>query len=514
MSSTIEEQLRHHADAVDQQLRRRPIPPFAEGSVRRPRRVAPYAAAALVAAASVAVVVVVGGRDGRGETVVPSAETSTVESTGLVPDLSSSVPSTSAGGSLETTVPVLQPSIGVPLETVDDAGAPAALGVLPDGYRPILVQESSPATPDASRWLSSFVRRPADGELADYLQVQIVPAEGVDPYAWYPGLAANPDVVMGSFTGKVAELAPGYLTFATGLPNGNRLMVGGRAPIEEIEALVEGLDLTHDPISAVATVLPDGYELVGEGPTSGDNPRRWSISYARDQLMQSMITVDTRLDPYSSALADLIGPSVASIVDINGHVGVLTDQGLTFDVSPNYQIFVGREAPSEETSAGQVDDEEMIRLARSVVAISNDEYAKLAELAEQQPLTPTDQTCSFYIATGDMTSDQATTAPEGMEFALEAPGTLQLTLSTQQPLKDVELGIRTAMDTTVTPLVTIDHLDDPTTVTITWDGNIGGQPAPPGTYMLSTSASPQLASESSCAPDGDVQPRAIAFIVE
>ena len=189
-----------------------------------------------------------------------------------------------------------------------------------------------------------------------------------------------------------------------------------------------------------------------------------------------MVQVWARINRANSALMSLLRPDRAEIVDVNGYAGVLFDTGVVFDVSPTYQIAVTRETPDS-----QVTDDQLLALARTVVAISADEFAAIDADAATHRLTPTDMPCGFYL--------RVEAVGGGAVLAI-LPNSVPVDLSTTQPMATVTLSVRSATDTRDIPVLTVTHLTDPQHLEVSWDGMIDGAPAPAGDYTLSADGTP------------------------
>jgi hypothetical protein len=472
-------------------------------------------AAGLAVAAVFAAVVVINNHQTT-RTLIPAAPATTSAAT----DAPTTSPPTSVPPTTGNTPATDPPTVGLPLASVGDGGGPAAFGTVPAGYRVVMTDDglwTQNQGAIGTDWAATFVRRPSsDHELAGYIQVQITNITDGDPYFGFPGLGETPDVTMGPFTGKVQVEPPGYLTFVVALSDSQRMFIDGRADAADIKVVAQNLRLRTEALGAVVTTLPTGYEFIGEGALSGGvvADREWRVSYAREQLQGSLMTVSARVHPQNSALADVMSPAPSRIVVINGFVGVLSVFGLTFDVSPTFQINLSRDTVTTPPG-GAVSDDELIGFARSIVAISEQQFAELKDEAAKHPLTPTDMQCSFYIQSSAPRSVGAMSTAEG-QTVISAPGSFTIDLTTTQPLGEVTIGVRTMMNPDVTTLNTLQRLTEPTTVNVAWDGTIGGQTAPAGIYVITLQATPAETKPGQCTPDtaGTARTIDVAFEVK
>ena len=388
-------------------------------------------------------------------------------------------------------------------ETVAPAdGVPAVLGEIPDGYRPVYANtDVRPAASTLPSWSATLVQNPGDDErIKPYLIVQIEDLADADPYLGFPGLADTAEVTFGAFTGRITYLAPGHPTFVVLLDDSRRLMIGGRTSEVDLVALADGLTVeTASVVGQIATV-PDGYEIVDGGPMNGRGEMtRWDVGYAREQLMASLITVRATLNPETTAANQLLMPTPSDVVDINGYTGYLGSGRVVFDVSPNYQIELTRE--DDFTESPIISDEELLRLARTIVPISNDEFSDIRAAAANNPLTPTDNPCSFYIRASDpVATPQVTQRADGL-WTTTTPGAFTIDITTTQPLGTVTVGVTSLGSSDLIPLAMLEDLDDTATVEVAWDGTDNGQPAPPGDYYVFIQAAPIEINDQSCTAD-------------
>ena len=493
MNIDMEMMLRADAERVGRHIATRSIPPSPSARHRRPLLVPKMLAGGLVAASLAITVVISVGRDTK-RTIEPAPPADSSATTKTLSSVATSA--------LTAPIDSSAPSIGVPLGSTANEGGPAAFGVVPDGYRVVLANvntagSAATATDTTDGWVATFIRRPGnDSDLAAYIQVQIERVTGSDPFEGFPGLAETPDVTMGSFTGKVVDLASGYPTLVVVLGDSQRILIGGRTSVADIEVVADGLQLRADSAGADATTLPEGYELVDESPIAGSvATQEWTVSYAREQLTSSLVTIRARRNPKEPALLKLLFPSGARTVDINGFSGVVYPFGITFDVSPTYQIDLSR-----EPRGASISDDDLIVLARSIVAISDQQFGDLQRQANQHPLSPTDMPCSFYVTRSDPQSDVPLSQTDS-GWAVPVPGSFTIDLTARQPLRDVTVGIQSPDSTDITPLVIVDQLTQYATVNVAWDGTIKGAQAPPGNYQVTLAASPAEPAAGQCTAD-------------
>lgn len=381
-------------------------------------------------------------------------------------------------------------------------GAPAVLGEIPDGYRPVYAySDVTPAASTPPSWSATLVQNPDDDvPIKPYLIVQIEDLGDADPYLGFPGLVDTPEVTFGAFTGRLAEIAPGHPTFVVLLDDSRRLMIGGRTNEADLAALADGLTVeTASVVGEIATV-PDGYEIVDEGPTNGRGEMtQWNVGYAREQLMASLLTVRATLNPQTAAANRLLGPMPTDVVDINGYTGYLGSGRVVFDVTPNYQIELTREDDFTESSI--ISDEELLQLARTIAPINEDELDEIRSTAANNPLTPTDNPCVFYIRTSDpVATPQVTQRADGV-WTTTTPGTFTMDISTTQPMDTVTIGITSPNSSDIIALAVLEDLDDTQTVQVTWDGIANGETAQPGDYDVSIKATPADTNAQSCTGD-------------
>ena len=388
-------------------------------------------------------------------------------------------------------------------ETVSPTdGAPAALSAIPDGYRPVIANTDVRPAASTFGWSATLVKDASDDvEIKPYLFVQIEDLADANPYEGFPGLADTPEVTLGAFTGRLVDIAPGHPTFVVLLDDSRRLMIGGRADEADLAVLAEGLTVDAEGVVGEIGAEPDGYEIVDVRSMNGSGETtQWAIAYAREQLMASLVTVRATVNPETAAANELLMPTPTEVVDINGYTGYLGEFRVVFDVSPSYQIALTREIAF--AGSPLVSDEELLRLARTIAPISQEEFNNVAATAAQNPLTPTDNPCAFYVRASDPVETAEVTQGADGGWTTTTPGTFTVDLSTTQPMGTVTLIIRSLNSSDTTPLVVVEDLDDTATVDVTWDGFIEGQPAPPGDYTVSIKATPADNNTSSCTADG------------
>jgi len=339
-----------------------------------------------------------------------------------------------------------------------------------------------------SGWSTTFIRRPAAGEVAPLISISVNDITNGDPYLGDPGLLTLPEVVMGPFAGKLDDTTSGSLRFVARLNGTQRVSIYTNTTTAEIETVANGLVLRSNGFDVNG--LPGDFERIDEG----SNARRpyvteWSVSYAREQLSKSQVTVHARSEPGYSALINMGNPGNPRIVEVNDFEGVLSPRGLVFDVSPGFQIEVTRDAADSP-----VTDEELMRLAVSVVGITTEQFAELKATAAENPLIATDMPCNFYLR-GDAQSDDPSATDEGGYLTVPPGATITVDLSTSQPLANVRIWVGSASFTGTPPgqdlgavITTLDELTDSASVDLTWDGILKGAPARPGNYSISVTA--------------------------
>ena len=300
----------------------------------------------------------------------------------------------------------------------------------------------------------------------------------------------------GPFVGRFDDATPGHLKFLAALNATQRVVIGGRATVGEIETIAAGLQVRSNGFGAEATALPDGFELVDEGwrawPASTAD---WSISYVRDQTMSSMVTVHTLREPRFPALMRLVEPESPEldspnpqIVDVNGYEGVLSSRALVFDVSPVLQIEISRDPMTRDAT---LTEQALIDFAGSLVGITTEQLAELQAAAVNHPLEPTDLACTSYLQATPRSNDSlATVVNDQLVVPLGTPITVDVTAT--QPLANLMFRL-TAQPLSGTPgadvggvvLATLGTLTGSATVDLTWDGTLtNGEMAPAGEYGL------------------------------
>jgi len=524
---SVEERLRAYTATLDRAIDTRRSAPTARSS-SSPKRHGPtrlrsrvVVGCAVVATVAVAAITLVATRHSDRHSITPHAPTSApAEVPGTTDVVASSSPSDSTGlGSTAATQPsappATEPATTAPPVDVDGVGlaalgadaGPVALSVVPDGYRVVMANVDTTTSPPvtnqtvptaADGWSATYLRRPAsDEELAPYLTVIIENITNGDPYWGYPDTLNGADVTVGPFSGRFDNsTGSGYMSFIARVSDTQHLVIGGRTTIDDITTVAEGLELARDGVTAQATTLPDGFELVDEGsrsrqPSYGGT---WAVSYAKGQLGDTLITVRAVSHPREPAVMRLLGPSPSRFVDINGYEGVLNDQGLAFDISPTFQIQLSHDRFSGPPTTVS---EDLIALARTIVGVTDQQFAELQSEAAADPLTPTDMACGFYVHIDNAHSaDPAATTDDRGILVLPAGATVTVDLSTTQPLGAVTFGLTEdtppdpnhSTDLTNVTLATLELLDQPTSVQLTWDGTVDGTPAPPGSYTVSYGA--------------------------
>ena len=421
---------------------------------------------------------------------------------------------------------------GVALASLRGQAGPIALGVVPDGYRvvmanaepltaPVIVTDP-PAPTAADGWSATYVRRPSANEgVASYLVVIIENITNGDPYWGYPDTLTGGDVTVGPFTGRYDNSnGSGYPSFISRISDTRHLVIGGRATIDDITTLAGGLHLGADGVTAEATALPTGYELVDQGSRARQPyTASWTVGYAKGQLESTLIGVRAFSHPRDPAIMRMLGPARSRIVQIEGREAVLSDQGLTIDISPTFQIQLAHEGLSPSTAIS----EDLIPLARTIVGITAQQFDQLQTEAAAHPLTPTDLPCGFYVHLDNARSNDPAAATDGDVVVVPAGATVIVDVSASQPLRNVTFGLEEttppdanhSTDLSSVTLATLDQLTSPTSVELTWDGTINGTPAPPGSYTVSygdaTNAYPTPGSCNSTANLGSLA--SIKFVV-
>ena len=444
-----------------------------------------------------------GSDDGAIETTpveTTPAETTPVETTPVetTPVANETIGDTTAPSA--TTAP-----IGVPLIATGGVAGPVAIDPLPDGYVVTRTQPpemNSMGDPTRRGWRISLIQLPPVGveAVADWVVVTLDEIVDGDPYVGFPELADAPDVTIGAFTGRVLATVPSIPLFRAVV--GDRVLtVSGHSSMADVEAVIEQLtvDLVAGTVSI--TAVPSGFTKVADGPaTNAMGTAAWVTAYGKDHLTANAVSVWAIADPGSPALVRLTGPMPARLVDIQGHLGVLTDNGLTFDVSPTFQVDLVRDdVPGSEST---VSDELLIEMARNVVAVSAAQFDEWTATTRADPYRVTDGPCVVYV---DLTTNLGGADVQ----AITPPATFTVTLTAHQPV--ASLVFEVIADATTDPsgaarvvLARLDELTDTATVTISWDGTIAGAPAPPGTYLLSLRADPAEESPTACSPDSSL----------
>jgi hypothetical protein len=510
MTVDVEQQLRSAANDIGDRLRTAHIPEHALASPHRGTRALPRVGAALVVLiGAIGVVAVVSSRHGvrrvalsQVPTTVPATSnqpatpTSTPTSTSTITPTSAALPTvaiTSAVSATESSTPTdPNGANGAPLTATVDPG-PVAFGVVPDGYRVVLVQHGNTAggpwgSPSGTTWTSTFISTAANDSPAPFIQVQIDSSIGDDPYVGFPDLVAARDVPVGAFTGRISTATAGYVEFVTGLGGGRRMLVGGRTTLDEVNAVVEGLTIRADGTRADVSTVPNGYRAIGEQPAATGGPvEEWTVAYANDQSMTSQVTISARRNPPFPAIYNLLSPARARTLDIKGFTAYPSPDGITFDVTPTFQVNISVDPTTT------VDIDAVAALARRLVAISTAELDRLQALAAGQGLAPTDLPCSLYLTPKRGAESVHTASPSETvngEVQIHSPGSFTIDITPRQPVGPVTISVRNHDTGASTDIDHLDSLSNATTLTVSWDGTITGAPAPAGTYDVMAHADP------------------------
>jgi len=392
----------------------------------------------------------------------------------------------------------------VALSSTDGAAGPVGIDPLPDGYvltRTQPPEENLMGDPTVRGWHLTAIRVPQLGQRStpDYVMVGLDEIVDGDPFLGYPGLADAPDVTIGAFTGKELSI-PGYPLFRA-VVNDRVLSVGGRASMSDIEAVVEHVRVDGATNSVSVDSFPAGYEVISDGAsTYAQGTRAWVVAYGKDHLTANAIAVRAIENPATSALQDLVGPTIAQIVEINGYRGVLSGFGLSLEVSPTFKIEIRREGMLAPDDPGAVSDDLLLEMARNLVAVSVEQFDEWTTATRAAPYTITDGPCTLHV---DVQTDLDPTTDD----AIDPQTTFTVTVSADQPLADITIGVEGGIPDQPgigmrLVLASIAELTEPTTVTIAWDGMLDGKPVAPGVYPISLSAEPTASDPTACANNG------------
>ena len=424
----------------------------------------------------------------------PSNNSVVVADTGApAPDVTSTIDTAAPPGPTTTTDAVATgatelgtPVAGTPI--TDDQvvhGTPAALGVVPAGYRVALATEGAASTSSGGvSWVATYVHEPVvDGKMVDYVQVQVNEPTDGDPYAGFPGLDQQPDVQIGSLLGRWYDFpgTVGYSTFVSVLGDQRQLLVSGHATRDVIASTVAGITLgPGGGDTADVTTLPDGYVLVDESPGSGPEASwEFNLLYVKGQAWRTAIDVRTLLRPEHPALMQTLGPDAPRIVDINGLQGVIVRGTLTIDVTADYQVQLTLGGPTPSLANDDID--QLVALGRSLVSIGKSQFTQYQADAVASPFSPTDEGCDSYVTIANPRSNAANVATDST-LAIQTPGTITVDISTSQPLGHVEILLRVNGAGDLVLIGSLPSLETTATVDLTWDGTINGAPAPAATY--------------------------------
>lgn len=269
---------------------------------------------------------------------------------------------------------------GSPLSSIADTGGPVAIGVVPAGFRPVFVNDlGGGSETEQPAWFALALRFDGDRPTSDYVSVQIEAAVG-DPYAGFQDQPLTATQI-GPFEGRISPRIQGGAFFIAPIDATHRLIaqVSTGSP-DDLAIVLAGLQLTTGNSSAAVTAWPAGYRQVSEGPTSGPfAEQQYSVAYARGQSHDSLIQVSALVRPSEPAYARMVLPGATAVEFMDGYA-VDALNTFTYDVSPTLQVSVQRLADSADT------EPDLLELARTIVAISPNEWDDLERQATDQPL--------------------------------------------------------------------------------------------------------------------------------
>jgi hypothetical protein len=478
------------------------------GPARRRTRSVAVAAAGLVAIVGVAAVVALARSDespGSIRTTEPVDSVPVPTGVGPPTQPADSAPTTDVLVPTPPPANTRAPRTSTALEDIGPDGAPVVPAVLPDGYRAVMADHAEGEATglvisEPGGWLATYIDRSGDtSSSVPFIQVQIGTVGGGDVYASLPWAPGSPDVQIGGFTGRVANGEPESVTAIIPLKNDRRLVISGtKTSLAAIETIASGLELRDDGQGADATVLPDGFELIDEGPVSGPaGSAEWRVAYAKDERQDTMFMVTTTVDPARPAVFQLAMP-MGGEVRIGNRIVYRTPNGFVFDVGT---LQVNVQWSGIGVDGLQQPDDELAAVVASLVAIAPEDFARIRADVLAHPLTPIDLDCGVYVIIGD--PDGADPArPEPITVTPDAPGSLQRPVRARQPVLDVEFIVSGTDENGIAiqaPIARVDALGDAAIpMTFTWDGTVDGKPASPGTYYLGARARPDMASGASC----------------
>ena len=521
MSDDLEQRLR---DSASQAARVAAVAPMPDPPSGRRYRPGVFALASVVGVVAIVVGFVVMTRQDSRNTISPSGPdttpTTAVATTDMGVVTSSSVAATSSAvtnhsvvtdtsvsssddtANMDTSLPPpptttteavatgpIEPGTAVAGTPITDDhvvhATPAALGVVPAGYRVALATEGASSTSsDGVSWAATYIHEPVlDGQTVDYVQVQINAAPDGDPYTGFPGLDQQPDVQIGSLVGRWYDFPgiDGYSSFVSVLDDQRQLLVSGHATRDVIASTVAGITLSAGGgETADVTIIPDGYILVDESPGSGPVASwEFNLLYAKGQAWRTAIEVRTLLRPEHPALMQAIGPDAPRIVDIDGLRGVIVGGTLTIDVAADYQVQLTVGGPVTSPSNDNID--QLVALGQSLVSIGKSQFTQYQADAAAAPFSPTDEDCDSYVTITNPRSNATNVATDGT-LAIQTPGTITVDISTSQSLGRVEILLRVNGSGDLMLIGSLPSLETTATVDLTWDGTINGEPAPAATY--------------------------------
>lgn len=475
------------------------------------------AAIAAVAGAGVAVAVRSDGSPGSVLTTDPGPTPGTPDPTAAEPATSmgptdpeavdpaaSTPPDPSISSAVGSSIPIPAMESVIPLDQIGANGAAVVPAVLPDGYRPVIAHHTEgPATglvvTEPGTWVATFIdRRAPTDQRVPTISVQLNDATDRDPYELYPWAPGSPDVEIGPYTGRVANGAPDSATILIPLPDGRLLSAYGvDTPFAAIEQLAAGLVVRSDGSGVDATVVPDGFELIMEGPTSAPTGAAdWRLYYAKDEREETMFIVTTTLQPKTPAIFYLTMPEGGE-VQVAGHTGYRTPDGFVFDLRPDLQVAV----TSGAMYGPGLTPELLAQIVESLVALPPTAFDRYAAAVAEHPLAPIDLPCNMYVRLVHSGSDDPILSGE---WEVAAPGPVEVEIRATQPMVDVHLvvigeQVLPSYEWQQAPLTVLPTLDgDTTSVTLTWDGTFGGVPAPAGSYDVGIEAQPDTAAGATC----------------
>lgn len=482
----VEQILRDEAAALEEAVSERPVPAFRPPRVRRwPKVVVPLAAAAVLIAV-IAGVALTRADDDRRVATIPTPPP---------PPTSTEVLTTTVAPT--TTVPPANPfPTGVPLETIAETGGPIALNPAPEGFLPYMAH-ASPSSPvglipgprgeiptptDTQTWVAFD----GDVPVADRnLTVSVGSLEpGDNPYS-ISELDQSPELQYGALFGKVGtNVWRGTWYFAGALSADSAVTVMGMGfDAAGFEEVLGGIEVSAD-LNVLPGHLPPDFRLVYDRIDDGLEryDHEYKVIYAKNSAMTGSIFVGLTTGQVRPAELALLHDQ-GTVLEFDGRYGVRTEDRVLIDLSPGIQVSISINWGFTGGGPPDSSSDYLIELARSVVALTSDEWASLQQYTSEHPFQPVDMPCSGGpITFSELVTDSPTLEPLG-EFAVFGPGGTFSVTGQVEPPTELTINARNPRDGALIPLATA-LVDGPTPFTVTWDGTINGAAAPPGYYTL------------------------------